>query len=35
MAFNGEEAIEAVGQLKPDVVILDIRMPCKSGISNE
>ena len=31
-AQNGQEAIEAVKQLNPDVVILDISMPMMSGI---
>jgi DNA-binding NarL/FixJ family response regulator len=31
-AGNGKEALAAVNELKPDVVILDIRLPGKSGI---
>jgi DNA-binding NarL/FixJ family response regulator len=31
-APNGEEAIEAVRTLKPDVVVLDITMPRMSGL---
>ena len=31
-ARNGEEALEAVSTLKPDVVILDITMPKMSGL---
>ena len=31
-ARNGEEALEAVKTLKPDVVILDITMPKMSGL---
>lgn len=31
-ATNGEEALEAVKSLKPDVVILDIAMPGMSGL---
>jgi DNA-binding NarL/FixJ family response regulator len=31
-AGNGEEALEAVKTLKPDVVILDITMPKMSGL---
>lgn len=31
-AENGQEAIDAVQQLKPDVIILDITMPMMSGL---
>jgi len=31
-ASNGEEAIQVTGELKPDLVICDIRMPIKNGI---
>jgi DNA-binding LytR/AlgR family response regulator len=31
-AKNGDEAVELVGQCKPDFTFLDIRMPGKSGI---
>ena len=31
-AVNGEEAIEKAGEVRPDVVLLDITMPKKSGI---
>lgn len=31
-ASNGQEAIELVEELKPDVVVLDITMPVKSGL---
>ncbi len=31
-AGNGEEAVEAVKTLKPDVVILDVTMPKMSGL---
>jgi DNA-binding LytR/AlgR family response regulator len=31
-AKNGEEAVELVGQHKPDLTFLDIRMPGKTGI---
>ena len=31
-ATNGEEAVQLVGALNPDVVIMDIVMPVKSGI---
>ena len=32
-AANGEEAITAVAQLQPDVVVMDIRMPALDGIA--
>jgi DNA-binding NarL/FixJ family response regulator len=32
-AANGEEAIFAVAKLKPDVVVMDIRMPALDGIA--
>ena len=31
-AANGEQAIERIGELKPDVVLLDIQMPVASGL---
>lgn len=31
-AATGEEAVQAVGQLRPDVVLLDIRLPGITGI---
>ena len=31
-AANGDEAIEQVGRLRPDVAILDIAMPLRNGI---
>ena len=31
-AANGDEALEAVRRLKPDILVLDIRMPGKSGL---
>lgn len=31
-ASNGEEAIKLVEQLKPDIVLMDIEMPIKSGL---
>ena len=31
-ARNGEEAVEAVRNLRPDVVVLDITMPVMSGL---
>lgn len=32
LASNGEEAIELVRQYKPDVVVMDIEMPIRSGL---
>ena len=32
LAKNGEEAIELVKSLKPDVCIMDIEMPVKTGL---
>lgn len=32
-AGNGEEAVAAVGELSPDVVLMDIRMPVRDGLS--
>ena len=31
-ARNGEEAVEAARALRPDVVLMDVRMPVKNGI---
>ena len=31
-AANGEQAIEAVGRLRPDVVLMDLRMPVLDGV---
>ena len=31
-AYNAQDAITSISELKPDVVILDIRLPGKSGI---
>lgn len=31
-ASNGEEAIELVEKLQPDICIMDIEMPLKSGL---
>ena len=30
-AFNGKEAVEKIGQDKPDLVLLDVTMPVMSG----
>ena len=32
-AANGEEAIAAVAKLRPDIVVMDIRMPALDGIA--
>jgi CheY-like chemotaxis protein len=32
VAFNGEEALEAVKQQEPDIIFLDLRMPVMDGI---
>ena len=32
-AANGDEAVKLTKKLKPDVVLLDIRMPVKDGLS--
>ena len=32
-AGSGEEAVEVAGQLRPDVVILDLSMPGEGGLS--
>ena len=32
-AENGEEAAELVGRLRPDVVLMDLRMPKLDGVS--
>jgi DNA-binding NarL/FixJ family response regulator len=31
-AINGEEALQAVRRLQPDILVLDLRMPGKSGL---
>jgi DNA-binding NarL/FixJ family response regulator len=31
-AINGEEALQAVHRLQPDILVLDLRMPGKSGL---
>jgi DNA-binding NarL/FixJ family response regulator len=31
-AVNGEEAVEIVEQLKPDIVLMDVNMPVMSGV---
>lgn len=30
---NGQEAVEAIGSLQPDVVVMDVRMPVMDGIT--
>jgi len=32
VAANGAEAVEAVGKLDPDVVLMDLNMPIKTGV---
>jgi two-component system response regulator AlgR len=32
-AANGEQALQGIGQLKPDIALLDIRMPGKDGLA--
>lgn len=32
-AANGEEAVTAVAQLKPDVILMDLRMPVLDGVA--
>ena len=32
-ASNGQEAIDAVGKLAPDVVLMDLRMPVLNGVA--
>src|SRR5580658_4867230 len=32
-AANGEEACNLVGQLKPDIVLMDVRMPVRDGVT--
>ena len=31
-ASDGEEGVEKIRQIKPDIVVADIRMPVKSGL---
>lgn len=32
-ATDGEEAVAMAGKLKPDVIIMDLVMPCRNGVS--
>lgn len=32
-AVDGEEAVQQVDRLSPDVILLDIQMPCKNGVT--
>lgn len=32
IAVNGEEAVEAAARLKPDVILMDVKMPLMSGV---
>ncbi len=32
LAENGEEAVQLAGQLKPDVILMDLKMPVMNGI---
>ncbi len=32
-AANGEEACNLVGELKPDIVLMDVRMPVRDGVT--
>ena len=32
-AANGQEALELIGQLRPQIVLVDIRMPVMDGIA--
>ena len=31
VAFNGQEAVDAIGREMPDLVLLDVQMPIKNG----
>ncbi|MDB5161237.1 MAG: DNA-binding response regulator VicR [Candidatus Saccharibacteria bacterium] len=33
VAFNGEEALDIVSQTKPDLILLDLRMPKMDGVA--
>ena len=33
LAANGEEAVRLAGELKPDVVLMDVRMPVMDGLA--
>ena len=32
-AGNGEEALELIGSIEPDIAVVDINMPVKDGLS--
>ncbi|MCL6590382.1 MAG: response regulator transcription factor [Firmicutes bacterium] len=34
LAFNGAQALEKVGDLHPDIVLMDVRMPVMSGVES-
>lgn len=32
IAGNGKEAVDLAGQLKPDLILMDVRMPIMDGV---